>query len=125
LQTNGEFAVSGLVNGNPVFQILANNATLLSVSPQLSPVVATLVAQGSSEALYITATGTHFLQNATTVTIGGVVVGDVTVTSPTTAIVQIAVPPALRSGCRTQRLPPAARLKAWGTRLPLRELRLH
>jgi hypothetical protein len=93
LQTNGEFAVSGLVNGNPIFQVLANNATLLSISPQLSPVVATMVAQGSSEALYLTASGTHFLQNATTVTIGGVVVGDVTVTSLTTAIVQIAVPP--------------------------------
>ncbi|MGD0894371.1 MAG: Ig-like domain-containing protein [Terracidiphilus sp.] len=92
LQTNGEFAVSSVVNGNPAFQILANNATLLSVSPQLSPVVATMLAQGSSEALYITASGTHFLQNATTVTIGGVVVGDVTVTSLTTAVVQVAVP---------------------------------
>lgn len=41
----------------------------------------------------ITASGTHFLQNATQVAMGGgVLVGDVTVTSPTTAVAQVAVP---------------------------------
>jgi len=119
LQTNGEFAVSGLVNGNPVFQILANNATLLSVSPQLSPVVATLVAQGSSEALYITATGTHFLQNATTVTIGGVVVGDVTVTSPTTAIVQIAVPPGAPLGLQNATVATGGEIESLGNAITI------
>ena len=92
MQTNGEFAVSGQVSGHPIFQIGANNATLVSISPQLSPVVATVVPQGFSGQLYLTATGTHFLQNATSVSIGGVIVGDVTVTSLTTAIVQVAVP---------------------------------
>ena len=85
LQTNGEFAVSGLVAGHPAFQIGANNATLVSVNPPSEP-------QGFSGTVTLTATGTHFLQNATTVTIGGVIVGDVNVTSATVAVAQIAVP---------------------------------
>ncbi len=84
-QTNGEFAVSGLVAGNPIFQIGPNNATLVSVNPNSEP-------QGFSGTVTLTATGTHFLQNATTVSIGGVIVGDVNVTSPTVAVAQIAVP---------------------------------
>jgi len=93
MQTVGEFAISGLnAQNNPIFQIGPNNATLVSISPQLSPVISTVVPQGFSGQLYLTATGTHFLQNATTVSIGGVIVGNVQVTSLTTAIVQVAVP---------------------------------
>jgi hypothetical protein len=92
MQTNGEFAVSVLTaQGNPIFQIGANNATLVSVSPNVEP-------QGFSGQITLTATGTHFLQNATQVSIGGVIVGDVNVTSPTTAIAEVAVPAAAPIG---------------------------
>ncbi|HEY1902662.1 MAG TPA: Ig-like domain-containing protein [Terracidiphilus sp.] len=86
MQTNGEFAVSGQTpQGNAIFQIGPNNATLVSVSPNAE-------AQGWSGAVTLTATGTHFLQNATQVTIGGAIVGDVNVTSPTVAVAEVAVP---------------------------------
>jgi len=86
MQTNGEFAVSVLTaQNNPIFQIGPNNATLVSVSPNVEP-------QGFSGQITLTATGTHFLQNATTVSIGGVIVGDVNVTSQTVAVAQVAVP---------------------------------
>jgi hypothetical protein len=43
--------------------------------------------------VYLTASGTHFLQNATQVSFtGGILSPEVTVTSPTTAIVNVAVP---------------------------------
>ncbi len=84
--TDEEYAVSVLSpQGNPIFQIGPNNATLVSLSPNVEP-------QGFAGPISLTATGTHFLQNATVVSIGGVDVGDVIVTSPTTATVQIAVP---------------------------------
>jgi hypothetical protein len=94
MQTNGEFAVSVLTaQDNPIFQIGPNNAALLSISPTLTPVTPTVVPQGWSGQVYLTASGTHFLQNATVLSIGGgVIVGDVTVTSLTTAIAQLAVP---------------------------------
>ena len=86
LVTGSEFAVSVLSpQGNPIFQITPNNATLLTVSPDSE-------AQGWSGQVTLTASGTHFLQNATQLSIGGVLVGDVTVTSPTTATGQLAVP---------------------------------
>lgn len=85
MQTNGEFAVSVLVAGNPIFQITKNSATLVTVSPNSE-------AQGWSGQVTLTATGTHFLQNATQVTIGGAIVGDVNVTSPTVAVAEVAVP---------------------------------
>jgi hypothetical protein len=90
LATNGEIATSVLsLSGNPIFQIGPNNATLVSVSPNTAAQGATVPAPGMT----LTATGTHFLQNATTVTIGGnVIVGNVQVTSPTTAVAQVAVP---------------------------------
>jgi hypothetical protein len=101
LVTGGEFAVS-VTNA---FQIGPNNATLTgftlatyTAATSTSPATYTctampvIVPQGFSGALCMTATGTHFLQDATQVSItGGVLVGDVTVTSPTTAIVQVAV----------------------------------
>jgi len=79
--TGGEYATSS----STAFQVLANNAAVVGVSPNIAP-------QGFSGPLSLTATGTHFLQNATTVSIGNVIVGDVQVTSPTTATVQVAVP---------------------------------
>ena len=90
LATDGEIATSVLSSsGNPIFQIGSNNATLVSISPDTEPQGATVPAPGMT----LTATGTHFLQNATTVTIGGgVIVGNVQVTSPTTAVAQVAVP---------------------------------
>jgi hypothetical protein len=89
LVTGGEFAVSS----STAFQIGPNNATLLSISPTLTPVVPTAEPQGWSGVVYLTASGTHFLQNATLVSFtGGILSPEVTVTSPTTAIVNVAVP---------------------------------
>jgi hypothetical protein len=87
MMTGGEIATSVLSpSGNPIFQIGPNSATLVGVSPNSA-------AQGASLPVTLTATGTHFLQNATTVSFtGGIIVGDVTVTSLTTATVQLAVP---------------------------------
>jgi hypothetical protein len=96
LVTGGEFAISSPT----IFQIGPNSATFtgltlaIATSPTTYSCSATpvVVAQGFSGALCLTATGTHFLQNATQVSItGGVLSPEVTVTSPTTAIVQIAV----------------------------------
>jgi len=93
LVTGGEFATSGA----QAFQIGPNSATLTGVtlystvtnSCTANPVV---TPQGFSGAVCLTATGSHFLESATQVSItGGVLVGDVQVTSPTTAIAQIAV----------------------------------
>ena len=83
--TGGEFAVSNLVNGNPMFYIGPNSATLVSISPNSEP-------QRFTGEVAITATGTHFLQSATQLSINGVIVGAVNVTSPTTATADIAVP---------------------------------
>ncbi len=85
--TGGEFATSVPgPSGNPIFQVGPNSATLLSISPNSEP-------QGFAGQVTLTASGTHFLQNATQVSIsGGVVVGDVQVTSDTTATAQVAVP---------------------------------
>jgi hypothetical protein len=96
LVTGGEFAVSS----STAFQIGPNNATFTGLTLATiqgsnytctsSPVV---VPQGFSGALCLTATGTHFLQNATLVSLtGGILSPEVTVTSPTTAIVNVAVP---------------------------------
>ncbi len=86
MQTNGEFAISVLsAQNNPIFQIGANNATLVSVSPNVEP-------QGFSGQVTLNATGTHFLQNATTVSIGGAIVGNVNVITPTQAVAEVAVP---------------------------------
>jgi hypothetical protein len=89
LVTGGEFATSG----PQAFYIGPNSATLLSISPTLSPVVPTAEPQGWSGPVYLTASGTHFLQKATQVSFtGGILSPEVTVTSPTTAVVQVAVP---------------------------------
>ena len=87
MATGEEIATSVLSpSGNPIFQIGPNSAALVSVTPNTA-------AQGVNLPVTLTATGTHFLQNATTVSFtGGILVGDVTVTSPTTATVQLAVP---------------------------------
>jgi hypothetical protein len=97
LVTGGEFAVS-----TPgVFYIGPNAATLTGFTlATYVPATSTYTCgstpvtmpQGFSGALCMTATGTHFLQDATQVSFtGGITVGDVTVTSTTTAIVQVAV----------------------------------
>jgi LEA14-like dessication related protein len=89
LVTGGEFATSS----STAFQIGPNNATLLSISPTLTPVVPTAKPQGWSGQVYLTASGTHFLQNATQVSFtGGILSPEVTVTSDTTAVVEVAVP---------------------------------
>jgi hypothetical protein len=89
LVTGGEYATSSAT----AFQIGPNSAALLSISPTLTPVAPTAEPQGWSGVVYLTASGTHFLQNATQVSFtGGIIVGDVTVISPTTAIVNVAVP---------------------------------
>ncbi|MGP8225142.1 MAG: choice-of-anchor D domain-containing protein, partial [Terracidiphilus sp.] len=97
LVTGGEFAVST----SGVFQIGPNNATLTgftvatyssATSSYTCTATPAVEPQGWSGALCMTANGTHFLQDATQVSFtGGILVGDVTVTSPTTAIVQVAV----------------------------------
>jgi hypothetical protein len=82
LMTGGEYATSSPQG----FQIGPNNAALLSINPTSS-------GQGQSGAMMLTASGTHFQPDATQVSIGGgVIVGDVTVTSATTATAQYAVP---------------------------------
>ena len=87
MATGEEIATSVLSpSGNPIFQIGPNSAALLSISPNSA-------AQGVNLPVTLTASGTHFLQNATTVSFtGGIIVGDVTVLTPTTATVQLAVP---------------------------------
>jgi hypothetical protein len=90
MATGEEIATSVLSpSGNPIFQIGPNSAALVSISPNTEPQGVSVAAPGMT----ITASGTHFLQNATQVAIsGGVLVGNVQVTSPTTAIAQVAVP---------------------------------
>jgi hypothetical protein len=88
LVTGGEFAVST----SGVFQIGPNNATLVSVSSSSSSVVPVSEPQSWQGQVFLTATGTHFLQDATQVSFtGGILVGEVLVTSPTTATVDVAV----------------------------------
>ncbi len=88
LVTGGEFAVSS----SGVFQIGPNNATLVSVSSSSSSVVPVSEPQNWQGQVFLTATGTHFLQDATQVSFtGGILVGEVLVTSPTTATVDVAV----------------------------------
>jgi hypothetical protein len=92
--TGGEVATSILSpQNNPIFQIGPNNAALVSVSSTTPAVTPASEPQSFAGPIYLTATGTHFLQNATVVSIsGGVTVGDVLVTSPTTATAQVIVP---------------------------------
>jgi hypothetical protein len=92
--TGGEVATSILSpQNNPIFQIGPNSAALVSVSSTTPAVTPASEPQSFAGPIYLTATGTHFLQNATTVSIsGGVTVGDVLVTSPTTATAQVVVP---------------------------------
>ncbi|MGB6746110.1 MAG: hypothetical protein WBE38_20845, partial [Terracidiphilus sp.] len=94
LVTGGEVATSILSpQNNPIFQIGPNSAALVSVSSTTPAVTPVSEPQSFAGPIYLTATGTHFLQNATTVSIsGGVTVGDVLVTSPTTATAQVIVP---------------------------------
>jgi hypothetical protein len=98
--TGGQVANSILVNNNPLFYVGPNSATLTgvfeaTVSGGVVTCTTTPVSEKQSFAgpVCLTATGTHFLQNATGVTItGGVTVGDTIVTSPTTAYSNVIVP---------------------------------
>ncbi|MGD0911310.1 MAG: Ig-like domain-containing protein, partial [Terracidiphilus sp.] len=98
--TGGQVANSVLNNGNPLFYVGPNAATLTAVTmATVNGGVVTCttnpvsVAQSFAGPVCLTATGTHFLQNATGVTItGGVTVGDTIVTSPTTAYSNVIVP---------------------------------
>ena len=94
LITGGEFDVSVLsAQSNPIFQIGANSAALQSVSPNVEPQGWPSVQPGPTPGqVTLTAIGSHFLQNATQVTIGGAIVGDVNVISPTQAVAQVVVP---------------------------------
>ena len=104
--TGGQVANSILNNGNPLFYVGPNSATLTGVTlGQGNGGTATCtnnpatMPQNTAGPICLTATGTHFLQNATVVSItGGVTVGDVLVQSPTTAIAQIIVPPGATIG---------------------------
>jgi hypothetical protein len=97
--TGGQVANSVLNDGNPLFYIGPNSATLTGVF--MANVVAGNVVctttpasepQSFAGPVCLTATGTHFLQNATGVSItGGVTVGDTIVTSPTTAYANVIV----------------------------------
>ncbi len=81
LVTGGEVATSA----TGAFTIQPNTAALVGVSP-------TSGAQGANLAVTLTGTGTHWLQNATGFTFtGGINVGNVQVTSLTTATANIAV----------------------------------
>ena len=89
LVTGGDFATSSSTG----FQVGPNTAALLSASPTLTPVVPVVEPQGGSGQIFLTAFGTHFLQGATQVSVGGgVIVGAVQVTSQFTAVAQVAVP---------------------------------
>jgi hypothetical protein len=88
LVTGGEVATSG----PQAFLIVRNNSALLSVSP-------TSAAQGANVQVTLTASGTHFLQNATTASFGsGINVGNIQVTGLTSAIAQLAVSPSATVG---------------------------
>jgi len=108
-----------LNNGNPLFYVGPNAATLTAVTmATVNGGVVTCttnpvsVAQSFAGPVCLTATGTHFLQNATGVTItGGVTVGDTIVTSPTTAYSNVIVPAGATIGVTALRLQPAARLR--------------
>ena len=81
MATGGEIAVSS----STAFNITPNSAALLSVSPNTS-------GQDVTIPVTLTASGTHFLQSATTVSFSGgsgVTVGNVNVTSPTTATASV------------------------------------
>jgi methionine-rich copper-binding protein CopC len=94
LITGGEFDVSVLnAQNDPLFQIGSNGAALVAVSPNVE-------AQGWTGQVTITSTGTHFVQNATQVSIGGAIVGDVNV-SGTTAVAEVAVPAGAPLGPQT------------------------
>lgn len=81
MMTAGEYAVS-----SGTFQVNASNAALVSVAPNSE-------GQGWSGSVNLTASNTHFVQGATTASIGGgVTVGSVNVLSSTTAVAQVIVP---------------------------------
>jgi hypothetical protein len=86
LVTGGEFAVSIPRPDNyPIFYVGPNGASLTVVDPNTA-------LQGWSGAITLTGVGTHFLQDATQVSIPGVTVGAVNVSSPTVAVAQVIVP---------------------------------
>jgi hypothetical protein len=104
--TGGQVANSVLNDGNPLFYIGPNSAkltgvTMATVNAGVVTCTATpvSVAQSFAGPVCLTATGTHFLQNATGITVtGGVTVGDTIVTSPTTAYSNVIVPAAATIG---------------------------
>jgi hypothetical protein len=101
--TGGQVANSILnAQSNPLFYVGPNSATLTGVT--MATVVGgnvtcptsgapVSVPQSFAGPVCLTATGSHFLQNATGLTVtGGVTVGDTIVTSPTTAYSNVIVP---------------------------------
>jgi hypothetical protein len=81
VMTGGEVATSAA----GAFTIGPDSAALVSINP-------TSAAQGASLPVTINATGTHFLQDATQVSLGGgIIVGNVQVVTPLQAIAQLAV----------------------------------
>ena len=80
--TGGEYATSGAQG----FNVVASNATLSSISPNTA-------SQATNLSVVVTGANTHFLQNASNLSISGVNVGNVTVTSPTSLTASIAVGP--------------------------------
>ena len=101
--TGGQVANSILnAQNNPLFYVGPNSATLTGVTMATvvggnvtcpSPGTPVSVAQSFAGPVCLTATGSHFLQNATGISVtGGVTVGDTIVTSPTTAYSNVIVP---------------------------------
>jgi len=80
--TGGEFATSSL----QAFLVGPNGASIVSVTPNNA-------GQGMSLPVTVLGNNTHWLQDATQFSLtGGIIVGDVTVNSQTSATVQLAVP---------------------------------
>ncbi len=103
LVTGGEFAASDPQG----FLITRNNAALNTVTCSADPLAfansctpnPTSAPQGNNAQVVLTASGTHFLQDATQASFGsGINVGNIKVTSPTTAVADIAVSPGAQIG---------------------------
>ncbi|RXH57177.1 choice-of-anchor D domain-containing protein [Granulicella sibirica] len=89
LVTGGEVATSR----SGAFTVMANHAALISISPNTAP-------QGGNQVITLQASGTHFVQGATTASFGdGINVGDVQV-GANTGTVNIAISPGATPGLR-------------------------
>jgi hypothetical protein len=94
MATGGEFATG-------TFAITNNGATLTTVGTALPAVCASGCSgpQGTNATLSLTGLGTHWIQAGTNVGVGGGInVGNITVTSPTTLLANISIGPGVPVG---------------------------